>query len=276
MRFAVARMAAVQATKFQTSMGAVPVWGRLESFSPDRPLLFVIRGAWPPTVGYMDPLADLIPEADVALVHLPGMHSTPFRDQTVKAFATAFDEVIAKLAHPRVLVLAISIGGVVALSLTGAWETILVETPLMTAPLWPIHPRFRDIVGDNPNAAEWVRNLFGTGQDGVENRDYRSLALDFRGQGTLLLGDDPLWPERPITRIPSLVCDDSRKAYAANPRFRSVIVPNAGHNIPKDGSGHILHLLHDTLPWRERGTPMRGSLSSEKPHGAGKEICSIP
>lgn len=140
--------------RFETSLGPVPAVARVEL--DDRPLLLVVRGAFP-MQGQLNSLTAKIPWASVVLLNLPGMHSPQFQENSISAFADAFDEVVDQLGK-RTVVLGLSIGGAAAMALRSPHVSrrIVVDTPLRTEGLWPLFPRFREIADHNPKAREWL------------------------------------------------------------------------------------------------------------------------
>ncbi len=233
-------------TIVHTSFGPVPVWGRFGS--PDRPLLLVIRGAFVAD-NQLHGLAAYIQDWDVALVHLPGVHTPFFRANAVQDFADAFDEVLASLGHGRVMVIGVSLGGVVALALRSAQVQgqLLVDTALRTASLWMLPQPFREGARSDAAIGRWIWDLFGISETEVVDRDYGPILAREGPPVTLLLGSDPLGDPRPLTRMPSLVSNADRALYRASPRVSATVVPDSGHNIPADNLAALLAAISGWL-----------------------------
>ena len=233
---------------FDTSRGPILVHGRLDDFRAGRPLLVMIRGAFP-EIDQMVELGARFPQADFAWWDLPGMHSPAFAESSVAGFARAMDEAI-DLAFPGrpVNVLGLSIGGTVALHLRNPFVRAVVacDPPLSTGGLWPIRDRFR--LQGRAGFADWVWALFGIDDEGVVNRDYRAALEGLHRPVRVLLGADPLEPERPTPRTPSLVSREDRALYAAHKGVDVLVVEGAGHNIPRDGQPAILSSLRQLIP----------------------------
>ena len=170
----------------KTTFGEVPLWGRLEA---GKPLLFVIRGAFPHPL-HLHELIDRLPDYSVALVHVPGMHSPFFADQSVAAFGAAFDELVDAFGGPTV-VLGVSIGGVCAMAMRSRHivHRILLGAPLQTGGLWQLRDRMRERIGLSPEHAVWIESLFGITPTAVFNRDYRHMV---RPSDIVILCCDPL------------------------------------------------------------------------------------
>jgi pimeloyl-ACP methyl ester carboxylesterase len=230
---------------FQTSLGPVPLWGNLDRFDAARPLLLVIRGAF---AGLEDwtKFVHGAPGANVALAHLPGMHSPHLSECSVPAFARAFDEVADQLGLTDPVVLGLSIGGLVGFAMKRAAAVVAIDPPLSTAGLWPLIPRLRAAVADQPELADWVESLFGVTGSGVEDRDYSGLPAG-SAPGFVLLAGDPLEPERRIDRLPSLVSEADRQAYARLPHLKTMVIPDTGHNLPERSVGPVLWALRQVI-----------------------------
>jgi pimeloyl-ACP methyl ester carboxylesterase len=204
--------------EIETTFGGVPVWGRLGSFAPDRRLLLIVRGAFAEENQLLSAI-DRHPEADVALVHLPGMNTQPLRSNDIPIFASAFDEVVTALPNVRVLVVGLSIGGVVAFAMRKATRVLAVDTPLTTT-LWPVRAHWDAQIAQRPELS-WLK-------------DRKFDALDtLRAPTRLLLASDPLGVPRKLARLPSLVSEDDRAAYDAHACVTVEVVPDTGHNIAR-------------------------------------------
>lgn len=232
-----------------TSLGVVPVTGRLGAFEPSRPLVFVIRGAYPDPTS-MHRLPDLLPEADVALVDLPGMHSAFFAEQGVEAFARGYDEVLAgRFPGRRTVALGLSTGALAALAMRSPERLVLMEPPLETGALWSFLPRLareaqRTTLGE---ARAWIDAVFGVTADGVDGRDYRPLLTACRKPGVVMIGGVPLDPPRDLDHEPSYVTADAIGLVIRHPTLKLAVVGGVGHNIIVDGGPAILNTLRQNL-----------------------------
>lgn len=230
---------------FHTTQGDVPVWGDLDRFQEGRPFLFVVRGAFP-DIDTLSLLPARLPHADVALVHLPGMHTPFFAEPSIEGFAQAFDEVVAALGRKPALVAGISTGALVALAMRSADALFLVEPPLSPAEAWPLVPQFREWARDDADVARWVEALFGYAPDQIHPRDYTHL-LAGSAPGVVLLGGVPLEPPRNFDRIPSLVSQADRTRITAAGRLKAIVFPGVGHNVPYLVPNAFLDLLSKAL-----------------------------
>ncbi|HTK36609.1 MAG TPA: alpha/beta hydrolase [Caulobacteraceae bacterium] len=229
---------------FETRFGPTPIWGDFARFSPERRLLFVIRGAFSKKNVLLGLTQDF-PGVDVAYAHLPGMFSEPFLRDSIEDFAAAFDEVLAQLAHRQSAVIGLSLGGTAAIAMQdpSIRAKVLVDSPITTGRLWMLPDIFRAKVQSNPRLAQWVWNLFGVSEHGIVGRDYRGLLSRLNVPTLALVAGDPLGEPRPIVRAPSAVSDEDRALYAAHPMITVRIVASCGHNIAKDGQADLARAI---------------------------------
>jgi len=234
---------------FQTSLGEIPLWGELSGFSRTRPLLLVIRGAFA-DFDQFEGLSAVLPHVDVALAHLPGMHTPYLERSSIPAFAQAFDEAVAAAFPGRAVnVLGASMGGLVAMALKGPVRSIVgIDPPLSTATLWPLTELLRRKRTESAALADWIWQIFGVDGKRIENRDYRPLLKELNAPTRILLGSEPLAPERPLAELPSLVSEDDIAAYRANPKVNLRAVADTGHNIPRYGQRAIFNSLLEAMP----------------------------
>jgi pimeloyl-ACP methyl ester carboxylesterase len=157
--------------------------------------------------GQLAPWRDRIP--DLGFVHLPG-HSgaPPFSDVSVEAWIRGLGEMIA-LAFPEPpLIIAESLGAIVAMSLPSR-ALIAIEPLLSVDHLWPLHRTIRNARARGIQIEPAMEALF--------EKPF-TWALERISAPTLVLaGDEPLMPERPVRREPSLLTDEDFAAYAAHP-----------------------------------------------------------
>jgi pimeloyl-ACP methyl ester carboxylesterase len=189
----------------------------------------------------MAELPDLLPEADVALVHLPGMNTPFFREPSVQAFAEAFDQVLERLSPRNVVVLGASVGGLVALAMRhpAIRGLVLMDTALSMG-LWPL----RNLVAPttHPRAVEWYEAILGfsSRRDGP-GRDYGHLLDGVDVPVLALIGDVPLGEPRSIaTKAPSLVTPADRARYEEHPGVQVITAWGCGHNLWRDNPALVL------------------------------------
>jgi pimeloyl-ACP methyl ester carboxylesterase len=230
---------------FQTSFGPVPVRGDLARFEASRPIVMVIRGAFPDPEA-MTLLQGWFPDADVVIVDLPGMHSPFFEESSIAAFAAAFDEILAEFDRRQAVAVGISTGALAAFAMRRIARLIAIEPPLSTAAAWPLVPNFRERALESADLARWIEAVFGISPDRIENRDYTGL-VDSSAPGVVMVGETPLEPMRPFERMPSLVAAPDRAKILAQPHLSVMTIPGAGHNVPGRAPTTILSVLRQIL-----------------------------
>jgi len=159
--------------------------------------------------------------ADLGFVHLPGHSGAPaFREVSLEAWIRGLRELFAVFPRPP-LVIAESLGAIVAMSLP-ARALIAVEPPLSVDQLWPLH---RTIAAARARGVEIEPAMVA-----LFDRPF-GWALERIAAPTLVLaGLEPLLPERPGGREPSLLTDADFAAYAAHPMVEAHRV-EGGHTL---------------------------------------------
>jgi pimeloyl-ACP methyl ester carboxylesterase len=223
---------------FRTSCGEVPLWAPFDRHVPAKPVLLVIRGAFA-ALDDWTVMVDAFSQADVVQAHLPGMHSPFHQPGGIAGFGRAFDEVIDQaFAGRRVVVLGLSMGGLVAMTLrsSAVTQVIACDPPLSTAGLWPLIPELQAKLADSAVGAElrsWITDLFGVSAAGVENVDYRPLLDGLTVRTDIIIAALPLEPERDLPVQPGFMSADDRAFVRRHPKVRVLIAPNTGHNVPR-------------------------------------------
>jgi len=238
----------LQPLEIATRLGPLKLW-RDASADRRQPLVLVVRGYAPPSTQYFD-LPHALPEADFAVVDLPGNLETPtIRGASVERFAAMFDEALAVIGDGRpCVVLGSSTGGVAALAMRRPARLLLIDPPLSTGALWPLVEFVREpSLMAQPAYVDWVWRILGIGPDRHENRNYRPLLKACRIPGVVVVPGEPLGPPRVIRGIPGLMTAADRDLVAAHPCLRAVAVPGAGHNVAADMPDLIVSLLREQV-----------------------------
>jgi pimeloyl-ACP methyl ester carboxylesterase len=213
----------------ETSLGEVWLDGR----DTGRPLLVVILGSFSEPDELHD-TQERFGALDVLRLHLPGNHCPELAATSIGAFAAAFSEALATRFPGRpYAVLGVSTGGLVALSMRGAGlrQILAIDPPLLTGDAWPL----RGLADRAPPGFEtYLWNVLGVAPGRWEPRDYTPALAGLTAPATVIVGDVPLDPERPLRRWPSLVSEAARTSLAAAARVRLQVAAGAGHNIPFD------------------------------------------
>jgi hypothetical protein len=231
-----------------TSFGPVVVHGDLAAFRRERPLLFMIRGAFPEP-DQLVRLGESFPGTDFAWVDLPGMHSPHFAWPSVPLFAAAFDEAL-DLLFPgrRITAVGISMGGTTALHMRSPLvrSMVLADPPLQTGQLWPLIG-YRQIAPKMPGGSDWLQAVLGIGPMTVENRDYRGALEGLVAAPQFLLGGEPLLPERPLRALPGLTSAEDRELLLNRFGGAVALLRGVGHNIARDAEAALGGAIRDAL-----------------------------
>ncbi len=245
----------------ETSHGTLYLVGRLHAGSA-RPTLLVVTGAFPPR-DYRHEIIDDYPGVNVLVGSLPGMDAPFLNRQSQESYSAAFDEMIARLA-PRdpLIAYGISTGSLVTLGMKSPnLRHHIVEEPFdSTVGLWPVVDNFRKnlvLFADNPWLRDFLWNLFGLTADTLEDRDYSALLSGIRQTADVLVGAEPLEPERDFDGWPSLTSARARALLAANPKVALHVGP--------PGSGHGYGTL-------EEGRRAVGALVLKALHAAARDL----
>jgi len=222
---------------FHTSLGVIPITGAHDH----RPKVLAINGlgAAPDEMSRLGLL--VAPHYDGLVGFLPGDRNPALSETSISAIAQAFDEVVDQLG-PTVVV-GLSVGALVALAMRASAivRVVAVEPPLVTGKLWPLATELRAGLGSHHRAM--VENVMGMTAQAFEGRDYTHLLDGLHRPTDVVVGDDPLLPERPTPRMPSLVDEAERARLARHPLVTIHLAPNAGHNIPAQAPQILLPLI---------------------------------
>lgn len=225
------------------------LWGSASAFEGSAPVVLGITGAFAQPRGALFHLPRYLePDAATVVGHLPGNHCPALDEATVDAFADAYACAVETAFGARdVLLCGVSIGGLVALALKAApvRRRVIVEPPLVMSKAWPLTPVVRAHLAQARSADQtaFIANVFGVTASGEDERLYGRLLADASGPVLVLVGDEPLYPERATARMPSLVDEPERTLLAATPGVTLTVIPNAGHNVPQDNAPAFVGVL---------------------------------
>lgn len=221
---------------FQTPLGEVWLRGRPGAFEGTRRLIVCVLGAFASAERLVE-----LPEAanycDVLLADLPGNRCPELVATSIGAYAAAFDNVLRQLDRPLILY-GSSIGGVVALSMRAPQirSIVAVDPPVRTADLWPLLDAWAPMIArpKAPWIGRFLHEVFGYSKTGVEARDYLPTILsNLKTPTYVLVGEQPLFPPRPLEDVPSLVDDKARALISGHPLVEMTIAPGVGHDIER-------------------------------------------
>jgi pimeloyl-ACP methyl ester carboxylesterase len=130
---------------------------------------------------------------------------------------------------------------------------VAVEPFLQTKDLWPFIANCRQRLASNPGdgaLAHYLDGVFGIGATQMENRDYRHLLEAITVPTTVIVGQIPLLPERPVEVWPSFTSAEDRALLTANPLVTlHEGRAGTGHSVQSDPAAEALlrRVLHADL-----------------------------
>lgn len=221
---------------FPTPVGEIWLHGEAEAFDGDAPIVLAIKGAFAEERGPYDLLQARLPETAVMVAELPGHTCPAFDFPSIGTFGYAFGHVARGFTRP-VTVMGESAGGLVALAMDADVRRLALDPPLHTAKLWPAFPFYRRAYAELPRFRSFLTNVFGVTAEGIVDRDYTAT---FVRPAHVMVGDVPLWPQRPFVQIPSVLDDEDRAVLTGRPELRVTTVKGAGHLIYHDAPDVVI------------------------------------
>lgn len=190
---------------------------------------------------------ELVPQADVLLAHLPGIHTPTLTRSDLPTITAAFAEVLATTVRHRAVVLAgVSAGCLTALGLAREAmirRLVLVEPFLDVRRCWALR-EFAGLRAPKQSLLRaWLETYLGAGLDG----DFRHLAACAPPGTKVIVGDIPLDPPRPLKALPSFASEADRSLWAAQPGVDLMVCRDAGHDIPGRARTDLLFALRAAL-----------------------------
>lgn len=246
---------------FETPLGPIWLHGEASAFESDRPVLFLLTGAFStadgaPSAAHLAP--HVAPYFSVVGAHLPGNHCPPLLATSVGVYAAAYSHALDQaFARRPIIAFGASVGGLVVMGLTSPQvrSALVIDPPLVAEKLWPLRAFLRGKLaepGCPPHVRDFIVNVFGVTETQVQPRDYRPLIAASRAPAVVIAGEEPLFPERPLSRLPSLLDRPERDLIASCHRMRLEVAPGAGHNILENASAFSIarlgHLLRQVAP----------------------------
>ncbi|HZZ67576.1 MAG TPA: alpha/beta hydrolase [Phenylobacterium sp.] len=223
----------MQMTPVQTRFGPIPLWSPPGALASAGPVVLAITGAWAEPDDMMKTPAVVAPAWDAAVMRLPGNGTPMLAETSIAAWAKAVGELVETAFAGRPVVLAgLSVGALVALGVRNAQvrRVVAVEPPLVMRKLWPMAQALRARWRDDSGAREFIEAVFGLTGDAQADRTYFEL-FDGAPPADVIVGETPLYPERPLPRFPSFVDESERAWLAAQPGVSLQVAAGAGHNI---------------------------------------------
>jgi pimeloyl-ACP methyl ester carboxylesterase len=235
----------MQMTPVQTHLGPIPLWSPPGALGSAKPVVLAITGAWAEPDDMMKLPAVVGPAWDAAVMRLPGNGTPPLAETSIAAWAKAVGELVETAFAGRPAVLAgLSVGALVALGVRSGQvrRVVAVEPPLAMRKLWPMAQALRARWRDDPAARTFIETVFGVSGETQANRTYFDL-FDGAPPADVIVGETPLYPERPLPRFPSFVDEPERAWLAAHPGVSLHVAPGAGHNVHVFAAARLREVL---------------------------------
>ena len=145
-----------------------------------------------------------------------------------------------------------SIGGLVALALEAPQirRLVVAEPPLVMSKVWPLWPTLRSKLAEatgDPKAQAFVTNVFGVTTTATDERRYDHLLEQLRTPTDVAVGDQPLYPVRELSKLPSLVDAPERALLAAHPLIRVSVLAGAGHNVLQEAAAAFVAVVRQAV-----------------------------
>lgn len=229
-----------------TSLGEIWLWGPLDELTADKPVVLGVLGAFASLQVQMAGLSAAIPEASVYRMALPGQGCPAIQDVSIEGMAAALDEAVrAAFAGRRLVACGASVGGLIAAALRSSGVARLaLDPPVRPEKAWPVFPMLRKVWNETPEHRPFLSAVFGLTETGFEPRDHLGV---FTEPCWVIVGGEPLLPERNVDRMPSLLDEADRQALATNPNVRLKVIPGAGHFVAQAAPLAIVGAIRELL-----------------------------
>ena len=240
----------MQPTDIQTSKGTIPLWSLPGTLASERPLVLAITGAWAEPDDMIRLPGVVEPAWDAAVMRLPGNGTPALSETSVEAWASAVGELVEVAFAGRPVVLAgLSVGALVALGVRSPQvrRILALEPPLVMQKLWPMAAALRTRWRDQPASRGFIETVFGVTAAGAKPRTYFHLFDGAPPPVDVVVGEAPLYPERPLARFPSFVDEPERAWLAARPGVALHVAPGAGHNIHVSAPTFLREVMFSSL-----------------------------
>lgn len=238
-------LAALTRTEIATTLGVIPLWHADGALQAGRPaVLFINRLLAPPAAAGL--ATALASEADLFWMQMPG-DGAPYLARTdIAGVAAAVSEAIGQALADRPLVLAgQGAGAAIALAVRGApiARLVAIEPELEPATAWPVLPIFRKLARERPAIRPLVKALYGALPDGSDAPSSLGVLDDLAAPADVLVGEEPLFPQRPVKRPPSLVGEAVRERLRGMASVKLHVAPRAGSALLDQAAERVVQLL---------------------------------
>ncbi len=224
-------LAALTRTVFPTALGEIPLWCAAGALESPRPVVLFINRPLAPTTAFEALRAVIGGQADLFWMQMPGDQAPHLATASLAAFAAAAAEAIGLAFGARPVLLAgQGMGATLALAVQApsVARILAVEPELCPATAWPVLPTFRKIYRERPAIRPLLKALYGASPDGSDAPSNLGLIDALSVPVDVVVGDEPLMPQRPVKRAPSLVGEPERQALRARAGVRIRVAPRSG------------------------------------------------
>lgn len=243
-------LAALAKTVFATALGDAPLWHGPGALESGRTAVLFINRPLAPATAFEALRAAIGPTADLFWMQMPGDQAPHLSQTSLAAFAATVAEVIAQAFGERPVLLAgQGMGATLALAVKAPTvaRIVAVEPELSPATAWPVLPTFRKIYRERPAIRPLLKALYGASPDGSDAPSNLHLIDTLTVPVDVVVGEEPLMPQRPVKRAPSLVGEPQRQALRSRPGVRLRIAPRAGTALLDQAPDMVGQALREAL-----------------------------
>ncbi|PZQ65551.1 MAG: hypothetical protein DI570_01400 [Phenylobacterium zucineum] len=226
-----------------TLLGTLPFWTLPEPPGSDRPVLLMIPSSFM-DVSALNRVPRLLADGcQVVLAPLPLTISPTVPDLSAWRIAAALDQMVGRDFRGRpVVAMGFGDGGLIAAMLR-APEVVRImplDPPLRSDKAWPLRAAAEARFSAAGEAAQrFFSDIYGAGQGGAA-RDHRHLFRSAQAPVEMLVGAEPLMPERAVAKTPSLVDEEDRAWLREAAGVRVRVVEGAGHDLSREAGRAVL------------------------------------
>lgn len=243
-------LAALTRTAFPTALGEVPLWRDPATLESQRPVVLFINRPLAPTTTFDTLRMAVGGQADLYWMQMPGDQAPHLNSASMAAFAAAVGEVIGQAFGERPVLLAgQGMGATLALAVRAptVGRIVAIEPELSPSTAWPLLPTFRKVYRERPAIRPLLKALYGASPDGADAPSNLSLLADLAAPVDVVVGEEPLMPQRPLKRPPSLVGEPDREALRACPGVRVLIAPGCGTTVLAQAADIVGQVLREGI-----------------------------
>jgi acetyltransferase-like isoleucine patch superfamily enzyme/pimeloyl-ACP methyl ester carboxylesterase len=219
-----------------------------KDWDTDRPTWVVLHGSLG-AISTVSGISKFLLETNILFLDIPGCgKSTEPPEMTVESIARELTYAIKQLISGPYRICGVSFGGALGLEIASGDNrckgVVLVDTPMSAKKLWHNHNFLRYNISEKPDnqyIRKFALDIYGVTEYAVVERDYWYLLEKVKASIEVIVGDVPLYPERPFHKVP--VCldeDDLHRLKATGINVTRIV---GGHDLIRDNPSAIAKLL---------------------------------